>query len=96
MALIIIGISVIVCLFIIFGEPTAVVVKGPAVNVMPKEEVIPIKKGDVMPLLIFAIILLIFIALIIYIALREQHQKKEKKKTSKDTDPAQGKVGDRP
>ena len=84
MALIIIGISVIVCLFIIFGEPAAVVVKGPVVNVIPEEEVIAIKKGDPLPLFIFAIILLLFIALIVYIALREQYRTREKTKSLKD------------
>lgn len=90
MALIIIGISVMVCLFIIFGEPAAVVVDGPVIQVIPKEEVIPVKKGDPLPLLIFGVILLLFIAFIIYTALREQYQKRNKK-SSQDSNQAESK-----
>lgn len=77
MALILIGIAVIVCLFIIFGEPTAVVVEGPVIPILPEEKVIPVKKSDPLPLLLFGVILLIIIALIVYIALKEHHHHKK-------------------
>ena len=78
MALIIIGISVVLCLFIIFGDPGAVVINGPALNIMPEKEVEAVKQGDTLPLLLFGITLLIFIALMVYLALREQYHKKAK------------------
>ena len=85
MALIIIGISMIVCLFIIFGEPAAVVVKGPTIKIISEEEVIPVAEGDFIPLLVFGIILILFIAVIIYLALREQYRHKKKKEDPKNT-----------
>ncbi|MDR2486258.1 MAG: hypothetical protein LBD55_12820 [Treponema sp.] len=86
MALIIIGISMIVCLFIIFGEPAAVVVKGPAIKIISEEEeVTPVAGGNFIPLLVFGIILLLFIAVIIYLALQEQYRHKKKKEGSKNT-----------
>jgi amino acid transporter len=83
MALLIIGISVALCLFIIFGEPAAVVVKGPTLNIMPEEEVTPVKEGDPLPLLLFVLLILVFIAFVVYHALREQYRKKPPDKKNK-------------
>ncbi|MDR0562435.1 MAG: hypothetical protein LBG73_07070 [Spirochaetaceae bacterium] len=77
MALILIGLSVVVCLFILFAEPGVVAVEGPNIDFIPDREVIPVKKADPLPLLIFAAIMLLFIAFVVYHALREQYRKKE-------------------
>jgi amino acid transporter len=76
-ALILIGLSVVVCLFILFSEPNAVVVEGPNIDFTPDREVIPVKKSNPLPMLVFAGILLLFIALVVYLGLREQHRKNE-------------------
>ncbi|MDR2519136.1 MAG: hypothetical protein LBD13_06985 [Spirochaetaceae bacterium] len=76
MALIIIGVSLALCLFIIFSDPAAVAVKGPAITLMPEEEIAAVKEGDPLPLLLFGILLLLFIALVVYLSLREQYRKK--------------------
>jgi flagellar basal body-associated protein FliL len=90
-ALMLIGISVLVCLFFLFGEPSAVVVKGPVVNIVPDEGVIPVKKGNPLPLLIVSIIVVLFIAFVVYTALKEQHRSKNQKDAGGQQSPDQPK-----
>ncbi|MDR0568110.1 MAG: hypothetical protein LBG87_02765 [Spirochaetaceae bacterium] len=87
MALILIGLSVVVCLFIILSEPGVVAVEGPNIDFVPDREVIPVKKANPLPLLLFAGALLLFIAFVMYLALRDQYRNKEKNARKSEKDP---------
>ncbi|MDR2534678.1 MAG: hypothetical protein LBD29_01435 [Treponema sp.] len=83
MALILIGISTVVCLFILFAEPEAIVINGPNINIISEKEATVVSKANPLLLLICAAVLLLFIAFVVYHALQEQQRlsKKDKEKS---------------
>jgi len=80
MALILIGISMVICLFIIFSEPGIVAVKGPDIKFLPENEVVAVVEKSInVPLLIVVALMLFLIAFTVYHAVKEQQRQKNKK-----------------
>ncbi|MDR0721442.1 MAG: hypothetical protein LBF75_01435 [Treponema sp.] len=72
-ALILIGIAVGVCLYLIFSEP-AVTLTPQLPTEIPPEQPVPVKVVKSTPIVIVVILFLLFIALTVYISLRDQHR----------------------
>ncbi|MHB9291544.1 hypothetical protein Holit_00622 [Hollandina sp. SP2] len=73
-ALILIGLAVAVSLYLIFSEPAVTLSPGLPTEI-PPDKPVPVKGVTSTPILVGAILLLLFITLIVYISLRDQHRK---------------------
>jgi cbb3-type cytochrome oxidase subunit 3 len=78
-ALILIGIAVAVSLYLIFSEPTVTLTPLPSAEI-PPEKPVPIKVVKSTPIVVIAILFLLFIALIVYISFRDQRRDQHKKR----------------
>jgi cbb3-type cytochrome oxidase subunit 3 len=72
-ALILIGIAVMVSVYLILSEPAAALTPRPPTE-MPPENPVPVKVVKTTPILVLAILFLLFIALTVYLSLRDQRR----------------------
>lgn len=89
-ALILIGIAVLVSLCILFSEPTVTLNTKPLTEI-PPERPVPIKVVKSTPILIMAILLLLFIAWAVCISLRDQRREQQKQAQQRRIDNAEEK-----